>query len=200
MLEQPLPNLSADRIDYNIQGAYFQNFLTREEAVELFEDLHFEDGRWLTTRKDLAAKLICFSLFMTENCWGSAGNYVTSRWLADAILQGLQIGIITWNDFHFGIDQDVWDKLSMSTDPFIQNKMHMLKSPEEHYRLVEFDHSEIQVKFRCRGIDPWIRQDEKVVRLTEIDVELSELFRKTKDKAATGWPIEMCETFEYNDL
>jgi len=194
MLEQSLPNLSADRLDYNIQGAYFQNFLTHEEAIELFQDLRFEDGRWLMTRKDLAAKLMCFSLFMTENCWGSAGNYVTSRWLADAILQGLKVGTITWNDFHFGIDQDVWDGLSLSTDPFIQNKMNMLKSPEEYYRLVEPDHASILVKFRCRGIDPWILQDGQVVRLTEIDAELAELFHKTKDKAAAGWPIEQCET------
>lgn len=55
-LEQKLPNLSADRIDYNIQGAYFQGFLTKQETIELFEDLEFIQGKWVTTRQDLAKK------------------------------------------------------------------------------------------------------------------------------------------------
>src|SRR4029077_4903416 len=80
MLEQPLPNLCADRIDYNIQGAYFQKFITSEEAQKLFLDLSFEEGKWIITDKELAIKLARFSLFMTEHCWGSALNFMQSRW------------------------------------------------------------------------------------------------------------------------
>jgi len=36
MLEQPLPNLSADRLIVIFKEPTFQNFLTREEAQELF--------------------------------------------------------------------------------------------------------------------------------------------------------------------
>src|SRR5579871_6569809 len=57
MLEQPLPNLCADRIDYNLQGAYYQNFLTKQEVLELYADLQFIDGRWVGTRIDLLKKL-----------------------------------------------------------------------------------------------------------------------------------------------
>lgn len=191
MLEQPLPDLCADRIDYNIQGAYYQNFLTKEEARELFQDLLFDEGRWIISRIDLAVKLTHFSLFMTENCWGSALNYVTSRWLADAILHGLKIGLISWNEFHFGIDQDIWEKLHASQDPFIQNRMRMLIHPHEHYRLVVLAQANIQVKFKCRGIDPWVLHDGKIIRLTSIDTELAEAFSKTKEKATEGWPLEI---------
>jgi hypothetical protein len=195
MLEQPLPDLSADRIDYNIQGAYFQNFLTREEAQILFKDLFFENGRWLMTRKDLASKLMRFSLFMTEDCWGSAVNYVTSRWLADAILHGLKIGLISWNEFHFGVDQDIWDKLLTTQDPLIQKRMQMVTSPDAYYHFVEPSAASVLVKFRCRGIDPWIRQEGKIVRLTSIDPELAEAFKRTKEKSARGWPIEVSSKF-----
>jgi len=191
MLEQPLPNLCADRIDYNIQGAYYQNFLTYDEAQELFQDLYFEDGRWLITRKDLAAKLMAFSIFMTEDCWGSAVNYATSRWLADAILEGLKAGLISWNEFHFGIDQDIWNKLSASQAPNIQNKMLMLANPNEYYRFVDPSQATILVKFKCRGIDPWIKLDDKIERLSRIDSKLAEALQKTKEKAAAGWSIEI---------
>lgn len=191
MLEQSLPNLSADRLDYNIQGAFFQKFLTKEEALELFQDLFFENDRWITTKKDLAAKLMRFSLYMTENCWGSATNYVTSCWLADAINQGLKTGLLSWNEFHFGIDQDVWDKLCNSQDPFIQSRMYMLSRPNDFYRVVKPEQASTLVKFRCRGIDPWIQHKGEIVRLTSLDADLAEALRQTKEKSLQGWPLEL---------
>ncbi len=191
MLEQPLPNLCADRIDYNIQGAYYQNFLTREEALELLQDLFFQDGRWLITRTDLAAKLTRFSLFMTEDCWGSAINHVTSRWLADAILQGLKINLVSWEDFHFGTDEEIWNRLLKAEDPLIQTYMQMLSHPHDYYRVVGPDQANIFVKFKSRGIDPWIIQEGRIARLTSIDAELQEAFSKTKEKSLSGWPLEI---------
>jgi hypothetical protein len=191
MLEQSLPNLSADRIDYNIQGAYYQNFLTREEALEFFHNLLFESGKWITTNQDLAKKLTLFSLHMTENCWGSAVNYVTSRWLADAILHGLSTGLLSWNEFHFGIDQHIWDKLSTSKDPLIQTKMAMVLDPHSHFRHTEPLQANTFVKFRCRGIDPYIRQEEAIERLTALDPEIAALFQQTKKRAAEGWQLEL---------
>lgn len=191
MLEQPLPSLSADRIEYNIQGAYYQNFLTKEETRELLQDLVYSEGRWIISRKDLATKLMRFSLFMTEDCWGSPVNYATSRWLADAILRGLKTGLISWNDLHFGVDQDIWDKLSSSQDPLIKNRMTMLAHPDEYYRIVPRDEATIFVKFRCRGIDPWIKHEGKTVRLTSIDPQLAAALQTTQEKAAEGWPLQI---------
>lgn len=194
MLEQSLPNLSADRLDYNIQGAYFQNFLTKEESIELLQDLQFVEGKWLLTRVDLAAKLMHFSLYMTENCWGSAVNHVTSRWLADAILQGIQTGLISWQEFHFGIDEDIWNKLCATDEPLIVKRMHMLLHPEDYFRLVSHDQTPIHIKFRCRGIDPWILQGNTMKRLSKIDPQLAEAFNIVKENAARGWAIEMHQT------
>lgn len=189
MLEQPLPFLSADRLDYNLQGAYFQGFLTLKEAKELFQDVVFEEGKWTLSNKELAKKLTLFSLFMTENCWGSALNHMNSRWLADAILQGLSTGLISWKEFHFGVDQDVWDKLQKTSDPLIQNRMHRLFHPEEFFRCVGPDEANRVIKFRCRGIDPLIRQEGKIVFLTSIDPEIAERLRKLKSQASMGWSI-----------
>lgn len=45
------------------------------------------------------------------------------------------------------------------------------------------------VKFRCRGVDPWIVVDDGVVRLSSIDRELARAYEQTKERAALGWPI-----------
>lgn len=198
MLDQSLPNLCADRIDYNIQGAYFQHFLTREEALELFTDLSYEDGKWVSTKKDLALKLANFSLYMTESCWGSAANFITSQWLADAIHQGFNIGLISFDEFHFGIDQEIWDKLSISEDPLIASRMEMLAHFNDYYRLTDPSQTEFFIKFKCRGVNPWIKLEDKIFRLSSIDKEYGEALQNMLEKASRGWPLEIqesCQTY-----
>jgi HD superfamily phosphohydrolase len=191
MLEQPLPNLCADRIDYNIQGAYFQGFLTAEESRELFDDFQFVEGRWVSTRVDLLRKLADFSLFMTQDCWGSACNCVMSRWLADAMKRGLDTELLTRHDIHFGVDSDVWMKLIDSDDPYICDKMHRLVNPQEYYKMTDPAHADQVFKFRCRGVDPWIVQDGHTVRLTGIDSELAEKFKAVQAAAESGWSVQL---------
>jgi HD superfamily phosphohydrolase len=192
MLEQPLPNLCADRIDYNIQGGYFQKFITKEEARQLFLDLSFENEKWILTNQELAAKLTSFSLFMTETCWGSAENFMASKWLANAILKGFETGIISWDEFHFGTDQVIWDRLSSAEEPFIQNQLRMIRSPDQYYHLVDTEQADIFIQFKCRGIDPWIKQQNgQIIRLTAINPILSKALQETKQRSIIGWPIKI---------
>lgn len=191
MLEQMLPNLCADRIDYNLQGAYFQGFLTKEEVLELYEDFQFLQGRWVTTKIDLVKKLARFSLFMTQDCWGGALNYALSRWLADAMLKGLAIGLLSWKEIHFGMDHEIWTKLNQSSDSFIEKRMHMILHSSDYFRWVDPAEADILVKFRCRGIDPWVRYKGQVMRLTLIDSDLDRELELVKKRAALGWPIQL---------
>jgi hypothetical protein len=191
MLEQPLPNLCADRMDYNLQGAYYQNFLTKEEVLELYEDFKFVEGHWVGTRIDLIKKLARFSLYMTQKCWGSASNYVLSRWLADAILKGLEIGVVSWKEIHFGFDDDVWDKLTHSQDPFIQERMFMVANSDHYFEPVDPKDADFFVKFKCRGIDPWVTWNGQTIRLSLMDSDFSKEMELVKKQAAEGWPITL---------
>ena len=194
MLEQSLPDLCADRIDYNIQGAYFAKFLTKEEAQKLFLDICFEDKKWILTNQELATRLAYFTLFMTENCWGSAKNFITSRWLADALLKAFEKKIIAEDEFHFGTDQLIWERLVSAKEPFIENQMRMLQSPDSHYRLVDPEKANFFIKFKSRGIDPWIKKNGKIVRLTSLNSALSQDLQKTKERSIVGWPVEILQS------
>lgn len=191
MLEQPLPNMCADRIDYNIQGAYFQNFLTKQEALELFEDFKFINGIWVATRVDLLKILAQFSFHMTQTCWGSAANYVRSRWLADAIIEGLSCGICSWYEIHFGVDQDIWEKLQSSNNPNIKEYLKKLHSVHDYFKIVDPCEACHFIKFKNRGIDPWVLFEGQCVRLCSIDEEVARAYEELREKSAIGWPIIM---------
>lgn len=195
-LENSLPNLCADRIDYNIQGAFYQNFITYEEALLAFKDLEFIQNRWVSHTPELMKKLTRFSLFMTQNCWGSPTNYLTSRWLADAILRGVELGDITFSEIHFGADQLIWEKLIQHRDPVIQTNIHKVLNHTDYFTLIDsFEDADLFIKSKFRGINPWISTDTEVLRLTEVDEEIQKEFTEVKQKVEKGWPVKL---FPYN--
>jgi len=188
-LEQPLPNLCADRIDYNIQGAYHQGFLTLEESREIFKDLQFVEGSWVSSNLELMKRLSLFSLFMTQDCWGSATNNLASRLLADAILEGLELGLISLEDIHFGTDQAIWDFLMESENVFIKETMRRLLLVKDSYQLVDFVESDLTIKCKFRGIDPWVIQNGVKMRLTSYDPSFSSQYKEVQEKMEKGWSI-----------
>jgi len=160
MLEQKSPNLSADRLEYNIQGAYYQGFITYEEVLQLYNETLFKDGFWISENKELMVKLVRFSLFMTLDCWGSASNHFLSRTLADAILRALEIGLISLQDIRFGTDDILWNRLITSNDEIIKSLLDVLFHPGEHFCLVDPSEADEIVRSKFRGIDPWIKTDQ----------------------------------------
>lgn len=188
-LENKLPNLCADRIDYNIQGAYYQGFITYEEALSIFQDIQFVNPFWVSTNVQLMKKLVRFSLFMTQNCWGSPINYMTSRALADALLRGIELEIFSYDDLHFGTDDAIWEKLTQSEDAIIQEKMHQVMQPHLYFCLVDLSGADWVIKSKFRGIDPWVAQGPTCVRVTSIDPDLKREYERVKSIMEMGWGI-----------
>lgn len=195
-LERPGPELCADRIDYNIQGAYYQNFLTKKEALEIFEDLCFVGGDWISFRPDLMRKMALFTLFMTQDCWGSPTNDLASTYLAESLLRGIEIGLLSWNELHFGQDDIIWHRLTLSEDPFIAGRMQDIFRVPQSYELVPSFLADRTIKAKFRGIDPWIATQEGKVRLTVYDPLFAEEYQKAKQKMSDGWSIRFVQRDE----
>lgn len=200
MLEQDRPSLCADRIDYNIQGAFYQEFITYEEAIEILQDLQFKDGNWVSKRPDLMEKLCRLSLYMTERCWGGPTNHLMSAYLAEAILRALDTHLITLDDIHFGTDDVIWQKLLMADDLLIRSSMKDLHHVESLFCFVPFEEADLVIKSKFRGIDPWIEVDGSLKRLTGIKRDLLEEFLKVKELVETGWGIKFASSEESEEL
>lgn len=191
MLEDDLPNLCADRIDYNLQGAYHQGFMTKAEILELLEDLYFEEGRWISTRPDLMKKMVAFSLHMTRHCWGSPENYVSSEILASAIKKGVDSKVLTMEDVLFGRDDFVYEKLLQADDLQIQCWMKRLSNFRKHYEIVSPKEADIHPVMKFRGVDPWIRKGKRVMRLTKVDKRLGKKYSQVRSEMEKGWPLRL---------
>jgi len=190
-LECSLPHLCADRIDYNIQGAYYQNFITYDQAIEIFHGLKYVDGIWISEDIELMKKLTLFSIFMSEDCWGSPFNHFQSRWLSDAILHLHKIGAISSELIQQGKDHELWTILKEYPDPIVKEKLYHVENSKEIVCLCSEQNADQIVKSKFRGINPWILLGEKVFLLTDVDPEISEKFNHSKKLHENGWPVKL---------
>jgi HD superfamily phosphohydrolase len=193
-LEKPLPTLCADRVDYNTQGACYKGFITYEEAMRIFHAMKFSEGEWICSEHELLKKLVRFSIFMSQNCWGSRTEYVLSMWLAEAILRGLETQLLDMEDIRFGRDQEIWDRLSMSDDPLIHKKMEMIFDPYRYHSAASKEEANLYIISKFRGIDPLIMVEGKRVRLTSTDPILAEEFQTAKESMRRGYYIKIRES------
>lgn len=178
LLEQKLPNLCADRLEYNLFEAYLENLLNKKSINEILHHLHFKDKQWYFD--DVAhAKLFGFiSLHLTYFRTGSKENLLRNKLGAEIIKHAFRIKLFTDHDFRFGIDDIIWNKIILSGSPIITN-----------LRLQMFDAKEIAKKqnlnlpkAKFRGVDPFVLSEGKYLRLSEIDKQFKLVFDFVKCK------------------
>ncbi len=197
-LEQELPDLCADRIDYNLQGAYYRGLFSKEDAKEVLDGLRFDGNAWIAKPSLALGKMACFSVFMSCDCWSSPRNYFASRALSRALLRAVEIGLISLDEIHFGVDDQLWEKLILSDDPEIQVSMERTLHAENYFSIDEKGDETIRGKFR--GVDPLIADGIALdgiapdARLSDSDAFFREEFTRVKMLLKRGWAIkEICK-------
>ncbi len=191
-LDQPLPYLCADRIEYNLQGGLLRGLLTQEDFFAIYEDLAFEEGSWHLKNVSLAEKLGNCSLVMTETLWGSAWEALAYRYTAEALRRAFEIELITFHEFHFSSDDIVWGKLVSSPEPLIADRVGRMKRIESCFNLTEPGKGDLTLKLKFRGIDPVVKLPEGRFSLTQLSDSYRKEYERVKAVMERGWHL----TFE----
>ncbi len=175
-LEQPLPDICADRLEYNLAGGVLENLITSQEALEILEHLNFENSTWYFTDAYHAKKFATISLWHTEHVWGSQMSHYVSNELAQAIRTAFELDILTHEEFIYGTDETVWQKLRSCNSAEINNHIQKLMHAHEHE--TEMNKQPRNNKFR--GINPWVLVNGELKRLTELDKEFEKEYNRVK--------------------
>lgn len=132
-----------------------------------------------------------FALFMTEHCWGSPSNHIESRFLADALIEAVELKTISLQDIHYGTDQEIWNLLNNHTDKVIQEKMAFIKDSKNYHEISSGEQADLTIKPKFRGIDPWINKNGSIVRLTDLDSLYALEYARVKKRYKRGWNIKL---------
>lgn len=194
LLEQELPDLCADRLDYNLQGMWRRGWITQELFEKDARSWRYVEGEWVTSNREAAKRLGVFSLFMTEHCWGAPENRFLNEWLGEAVDRGVDLGLFHPEEIFWSEDQRVWERLLESEDPMIQQRLSWITHPRDHLLALPFYGEGRHVVGKFRGVDPWVEEKGVKRRLTEIDPLYRKEFDRVKKRMHRGWSVFFQET------
>ncbi len=189
-LEQDIPNLCADRIEYNLRGALIEKLFTAEDIKTIQNDLFFKIDTWYFSTKKSAQHFAHIALHLPQEVYATPANCLIYYWAAQAIRLALQKKLISTEDIHFSTDKKTLKILTKSTDSEIVNLMHKIKNHANLYTLGTAQDHDLNLPMKFRGIDPWVQTTNGLQRLTEIDSAFATEFEQVKKNVKQGWFIK----------
>lgn len=191
-LEQPSPQLCADRIQYNIHTGVVFHRITQQDAREIVDDLHFENGQWFFGTPTIARKFADLSVAFTRQLWGAEYNHAFYQLFAEALRIALAEKLITRDEIHFGTDEQILSKLKKSKNKKIQECLKKCSNIYAHFEVVPYGKGTFNFKPKSRCIDPLVRiKKNRFKRLSEIDRSFKKEFAATKKWCQQGYGINI---------
>ena len=190
LLEQQYPDICADRLEFNLKGGFIEDLLTQNDIDLILNNLIFENGKWIFIDISSAKKFAKVPLVLMQKSWSSKEEFVINEWIAQAMQRAVEIKELTLDEISFSIDDLVWNKLLASKDKTIQTLMNKSIHYKDYIKCVKQDDYDFLAKNKFRGIDPLIKTENGLVRLTELDKGFKTEFNEVKQCMESGWRLK----------
>jgi hypothetical protein len=190
-LEQDLPNLCADRIEYTLYE-YAMNIGLKNQAEvhrcieHLLGHLFFEDQTWFFDQVEAARIYAKLSLEFTKERWASVCGMYTYTMAAKMLQRAIDIKLIDYDTIHFGTDDIVWNKLQSCTDLKIQDFLDKICHYSNAYRLSGINDYNMHLRTKFRGVDPFVVTPSGLQRLSVLDPDFAKEFTTLKQLVLEG--------------
>lgn len=191
MLEQELPRLCADRLEYLLHGGLYEGIFTHQDIYSIIEQLSFRDDSWIFNTLESALKVGYASLYLTENLFCSKENFVQYDLAAQALARALDIQLIHMKDIHFGTDYIIWQKLCSSEDETLSILLDSLIHASNYYYITQkslLNNAHVYGKFR--GVDPLVRTKKGLTSARALNQEFKNSFEQLKTRIKHGYYIK----------
>jgi hypothetical protein len=165
--------------------------MTKAQVRKIVDHLKFDHGKWYFTDAKYARQFAELPLFFTQHLWGSSWNQVINHWSGQMLKRALEIKLITKNDFHFGVDQNILQVLEKSGDPLIRECLAKCRHHQDHYEVVTEGDFDFETHPKFRGIDPYVKIEGELKRLTVIDPEFKANYDRVKAYTKAGLKIKL---------
>lgn len=177
LLEKNLPDLCADRIDYSLRTAVLYGEKSQKEISDILDNLITQDSQWIF--KDFESAKEYAGLFIKLNSiyYASLKSAIMFRTVGDYIKYALQKGYINGSDL-YTTDDLVLSKIGKYLDrdnelrllfDRLENKVTIRNNPRTY---------DVQVICKSRVVDPLFLENNKSMRVSEIDKDFVAAIRR----------------------
>jgi len=177
LLEQPLPHLCADRLDYFLRDALPLGLASPEEVKWFLDQLVVRDGRIgvatpSASPDGLEAARWLGRTFMAADdaCWSNLRELGLYQLTAEAMRAGLAAGCLTKADL-LGTDRPLWEKLLACEDPAVASRVALIV-PETRF-ILDSAAPDFTLTPKIRAVDPDVWLDGDLRPLSSLDPDFS---------------------------
>lgn len=168
LLEKPLPDLCADRIDYSLMTAVIFKEITQQELQYFLDNLITENNNWIFRNFESAKKYA--ELFLRLNTFYFAGLHsaVMFRTVGDTVRYALEKGYILESDL-YTTDEEVLEKIEEHSGQ--DKKLSLLLERMNNKVKFENNSQEYDAHVFCKSriVDPLFKENGKIKRISEVD-------------------------------
>ncbi len=188
LLEQPAPDLCADRVDYTLRDMYVYGHITIEEVKRFLENIMIFEGKMYLTNIEIAEWFVQTFYKEVIDFFMDPLNIYGYDILAKILKRSLEKNIVNFNDF-LGKDDDLIRKIKLSEDKEILNlfsKLHpnvRVKEDKENY--------DLHRKNKLRMIDPSILKEGKLIPASKLSERVRAMRNIAYEKAEKGMYVRI---------
>ena len=164
LLEQPLPSLCADRLDYFFRDGLACGVVTSGAVDRILGDLAIWDDRIIMTEISIAREAVSLYELMNRDWWAGPIEAFIYNEFADALREGMRLGILRPDDL-MTEDDLVLARLDAAASPSIARTLDRIR----HFRPEMAEGYSPRVAPKERWLDPLVRTDGGVERLSVLD-------------------------------
>lgn len=173
ILENNVPDICADRIDYSLRTAVFSNQLAQQDIKYFLEKLSIKNNQWYFIDFESGKRFAENFKKMNQMFYSGIESGLMFTAMKGLMSYALKQGYIDQQDF-FKTDKVVLDKIrnKLTVDP------ELLKLYRRLNNLSKYENNpndyDFTVKVKSRIIDPYILEKDNLVRLSDLDTSWKE--------------------------
>lgn len=188
LLEQEIPDLCADRIDYSLRDIRNYDQFNNQEVEQILDSIIVFNDKFVMTDRRVAHLYAKAFIRTCLEFWNSPKTLATFELMGDLLRTGLELGIIKEEDL-FLTDEELILKISNSAKPETTRFLEKL-TPRLSFTFDQ-ENFDYHTRGKARYIDPLIFRNNEIKRLSEINDDFASEIEEFKQKVAQGHKIKI---------
>lgn len=188
LLEQPAPDLCADRIDYTLRDMYVYGHISLEEVNRFLNNLIVVKGKIYLRNIEIAEWFVETYYKEVIDFFMEPLNIYGNDMLAKTLKMSLEKRILNENDF-LGKDDELLDKIKSSGD---YELLHLLRKINPNVQVIEDrENYDLHRKNKVRMIDPSIIMENKLIPVSQLSEKVKIMGNKANEKSTIGMHLRI---------
>ncbi len=188
LLEQEIPDICADRIDYFLRDALKAGVISKTDIEQFMASLEIRDGKFVLNSPEAAEKYALKYVEADEEIWANHVEVATHEVFASALRRALETGIIEEEDL-FSTDEEVMQRLKNSGDEEILDRLEKLEADFEVMR--DRDKYDFSAVTKPRFVDPPVVTEKGIVRISELSSRVRQKIEEHQEDVEGGYRLRI---------